>query len=274
LIEEYSEKGRIMIDKILIAGAGNMGSWLAETLCLDYEVGVFDTNPNSLKYLFNTHRFKDIAEIKDFKPQLLINAVGLKQTEKAFDSLLPFLPDDCIISDITSVKNGLNDYYSKCGRRFVSTHPMFGPTFGNIRDLSDQNAIIIKESDPEGKRFFLDFYRSLKLQLFEYSFMEHDQVIAYSLSVPFSSTIVFSACMKKLEVPGTTFKAHLDIARGLLSEDDELLSGILFNKYSIGKLHEILKRLEDLITMLEEEREEELHHLFDKLRLNIGAGLP
>lgn len=261
-----------MIERILIAGAGKMGSWMAETLCLDYEVAVYDTNAKSLKYLFNTHRFREINEIKEFKPQLLINAVGLKQTEEAFESLLPVLPEDCIISDITSVKNGLNDYYINSGRRFVSTHPMFGPTFGNIKDLGDQNAIIIKESDPEGKSFFMDFYGSLKLKIFEYSFVEHDQIIAYSLSVPFSSTIVFSACMKKLEVPGTTFKAHLDIARGLLSEDDDLLSGILLNKYSIGKLHEISKRLKDLILMLENEKEDELHLLFDKLRLNIGAG--
>jgi prephenate dehydrogenase len=260
-----------MIKRILIAGAGNMGSWLAETLCLDYEVGVYDTNPTRLKYLFNTFRFRELEELREFKPQLLINAVGLKQTEKAFDDLIPVLPDDCIISDITSVKNGLDEYYKKSACRFVSSHPMFGPTFGNIKNLEDQNAIVISESDPEGKEFFTEFYKSLKLSIFEYSFMEHDQIIAYSLSVPFSSTIVFSACMKKLEVPGTTFKAHLDIARGLLSEDDDLLSGILFNKYSIGKLHEILKRLEDLISMLENDREEELHHLFDKLRLNIGV---
>ncbi len=260
-----------MIERILIAGAGKMGSWLAETLCLDYEVGVYDTNPDSLKYLFNTYRFMEPGEISDFKPQIVINAVGLKQTEQAFDTLLPFLPEDCILSDITSVKNGLEEYYIKSGRRFVSTHPMFGPTFGNIRNLSDQNAIIIKESDPAGKKFFMDFYGLLKLKIFEYSFVEHDQIIAYSLSVPFSSTIVFSACMKKLEVPGTTFKAHLDIARGLLSEDDDLLSGILLNKYSIGKLQEIMKRLEDLISMLENNKEDELHQLFDRLRVNIGV---
>ena len=195
----------------------------------------------------------------------------MKNTEKAFDELLPVIGESCIISDITSVKNGLNDYYIRTGRRFVSTHPMFGPTFGNVKDLSGHNAIVIKESDEEGKRFFIDFYRSLKLKLFDYSFVEHDQIIAYSLSVPFSSTIVFSACMKKLEVPGTTFKAHLDIARGLLSEDDDLLSGILLNKYSIGKLHEISKRLEDLISMLEAEEEDNLHELFDRLRVNIGT---
>ena len=260
-----------MIDRILIAGAGNMGAWLAETLCLDYEVGVYDKNPDRLKYLFNTYRFRTMEEIAGFNPDLLINAVGLKQTRKAFDEIIPHIGKDCILSDITSVKNGLETFYKDCGRRFVSTHPMFGPTFGNIKDLRGHNAIIIKESDEIGKRFFIDFYRQLKLELFDYSFTEHDQVIAYSLSVPFSSTIVFSACMKKLEVPGTTFRAHLDIARGLLSEDNDLLSGILLNKYSIGKLHEISKRLEDLLTILESGDEPKLHGLFDRLRNNIGS---
>jgi len=258
-----------MIERILIAGAGKMGSWLAETFCLDYEVAVYDKNPDKLKYLFNTFRFKTLDEINEFKPQLLVNAVGLKQTAKAFEEIIPYLPEDCIISDISSVKNGLKNYYENSGMRYVSTHPMFGPTFGNIKELSGQNAIIISESDVEGKEFFKEFYHSLQLKIFEYSFVEHDQVIAYSLSIPFSSTIVFSACMKKLEVPGTTFKKHLNIAQGLLSEDDDLLSGILLNKYSVGKLREIMVKLKDLIYILENEDESALHQLFGKLRNNI-----
>ncbi|MEA1885603.1 MAG: prephenate dehydrogenase/arogenate dehydrogenase family protein [Bacteroidota bacterium] len=258
------------MERILIAGAGNMGSWLAETLCLDYDVGVYDSDPRKLKYLFNTFRFKELTDITDFRPQLLINATGLKQTIPAYKQILPYIPEDCIISDIASVKNGLADFYSKCGFRFVSSHPMFGPTFGNIKELRGESAILISESDKEGKDFFRSFYRKLGLNIYEYDFVEHDKTIAYSLSIPFSSTIVFSACMKKLEVPGTTFKNHLEIAHGLLSEDNYLLSGILLNKYSIDKLYEISRRLDELIKMLENEDEKELHDLFNKLRHNIG----
>ncbi len=258
------------MERILIAGAGSMGSWLAETLCLDYDVGVYDTDPGKLKYLFNTFRFKELTEISDFRPQLLINAAGLKQTITAFNQIMPYIPEDCIISDIASVKNGLAEFYVGCGFRFVSTHPMFGPTFGNIKDLRGESAIIISESDKEGKDFFRSFYRDLGLKMYEYDFAEHDKTIAYSLSIPFSSTIVFSACMKKLEVPGTTFRNHLKIAHGLLSEDDYLLSGILLNKFSVEKLYEISKRLDELINMLENEEEEELHDLFNRLRNNIG----
>jgi len=258
------------MERILIAGAGHMGSWLAETLCLDYDVGVYDSDPGKLKYLFNTFRFKELTEIADFRPQLFINATGLKQTITAFNQILPFIPEDCIISDVASVKNGLAEFYEECGFRFVSTHPMFGPTFGNIKDLRGESAIIISESDKKGKDFFRSFYRDLGLKMYEYNFVEHDKTIAYSLSIPFSSTIVFSACMKKLEVPGTTFRNHLKIAHGLLSEDDYLLSGILLNKYSVDKLYEISKRLGELINMLENKEEKELHDLFNRLRINIG----
>ena len=134
-----------------------MGSWLVESLCLDYEVGVFDLNKSKLKYFFSSHRFLDFDEIRDFKPDLLINAVSLNNTIGVFRKIESYLPEECIIADITSVKNGLQEYYKESGRRFVSTHPMFGPTFANIKDLSHENAIIISESDEKGKEFFRKF---------------------------------------------------------------------------------------------------------------------
>ena len=255
--------------KIVVLGAGKMGSWLVDSLCLDYEVGVVDQDKTRLKYFFNSHRFLSFEEIRDFQPDLLINAVSLNNTIKVFREVDPFLPEDCIISDITSVKNGLQEYYRECGRRFVSTHPMFGPTFANIKDLSNENAIIIKESDQEGIEFFRSFYSSLKLNIYEYSFSDHDETIAYSLSVPFSSSLVFAACMKKQEAPGTTFRKHLDVARGVLSEDDYLLSEILFNPFTIEQVAKIRTQLASLIKIVEKRDFEGLKDFINGLRENI-----
>ena len=255
--------------KIVVLGAGKMGSWLVDSLCLDYDVGVVDQDQTRLKYFFNSHRFLSIEEIRDFQPDLLINAVSLHNTIRVFREVDPFLPEDCIIADITSVKNGLKQYYSDCGRRFVSTHPMFGPTFANIKDLSNENAIIIKESDQEGIEFFRSFYSSLKLNIYEYSFSDHDETIAYSLSVPFSSSLVFAACMKKQEAPGTTFRKHLDIARGVLSEDDYLLSEILFNPFTIEQVAKIRTKLASLIKIVEQRDFEGLKEFINGLRENI-----
>lgn len=257
--------------RIAIIGAGNMGSWLVEALCLEFEVGVYDSDRNKLKYFFNSRKFLYLEDLFDYKPELLINAVSLENTIKVFEEIVPFLPENCIISDITSVKNGLSRYYQTCGRRFVSTHPMFGPTFANVKNLKDEHAIIIKESDEEGKKFFNDFYSSLNLHIHEYTFVEHDQTIAYSLSIPFSSTLVFASCMREQEAPGTTFKKHQEIAKGLLSENDYLLSEILLNPYSLEQVEKISEKLSSLLEMIRKRDSKGLQSYFSEIRKNIGV---
>ena len=258
-----------MILKIAIIGAGKMGSWLVESLCLDYEVGIYDHEKQKMKYFFNAHKFLSYEEIRRFDPDLVINAVTLNNTVPVFREVQTFLGPNCILADITSVKNGLWKFYKTCGMRFVSTHPMFGPTFSNIKELAGENAIIIKESDEEGMEFFRKFYGSLNLNIYEYTFDEHDQTIAYSLSIPFSSSLVFAACMKKQEAPGTTFRKHLDVARGVLSEDDYLLSEILFNPYTAEQVEKINAQLDYLITIIKKRDFSELKEFFNNLRRNI-----
>lgn len=255
--------------KILITGAGKMGTFLTDVLCIQHEVALYDTDPKKLRFVFNTLRLTQLDEIKEFEPELLINCVTLKYTIDAFEKVLPYLPQNCIISDIASVKTGLQEYYEKCGRRYVSTHPMFGPTFATLDNLSTQSAIIISESDHMGKAFFKDLYQSLHLRIFEYSFEEHDETIAYSLSIPFASTLVFASVMKHQEAPGTTFKRHMDIAKGLLSEDDFLLSEILFNPHTPRQVENIRKELLDLLDIIENKDNDRMLVFLTKVRRNI-----
>ncbi|WP_066629258.1 prephenate dehydrogenase/arogenate dehydrogenase family protein [Labilibacter marinus] len=255
--------------KICILGAGKMGTWLTDALCLDHEVAIYDPNLEKLKYIFNTQRLTKLEEITEFAPELLINAVTLKYTIAAFDEVIPYLPKSCIISDISSVKTDFQTYYEGTGMRYVSTHPMFGPTFGNLKSLREHHAIIISQGDHLGKAFFKDFFLSLGLNIHEYSFIEHDETIAYSLSIPFSSSLVFASCMKKQDAPGTTFSKHLDIAKGLLSEDDYLLSEILFNPFSGGQVESIRLKLKELLSIIEDKDTNRMKAFLAEVRENI-----
>ncbi len=256
--------------KILVLGAGNMGSFFVETLCLHHDVAVYDTDLERMKNLFRTRRIEHLDQVQEFSPDLFINAVSLQNTMKAFESVMPYIPETCIISDISSVKNGIPAYYETLKHRFVSTHPMFGPTFANIKELSGQSAIIIKESDPAGKKFFKEFYVKLKINIYEYSFAEHDQTIAYSLSIPFSSTLVFAACMKNQEAPGTTFKKHMAIAKGLMTENDYLLSEVLLNPYALPQIEKIHEKITYLIELIKAKDSKALHQFFAELRHNLS----
>ena len=255
--------------RILILGAGKMGSFFTDVLSFDHECAVYEIDARRMRFLYNTRRFTTLDEIEDFKPELVINAVTLKYTIEVFQQVIPHLPKDCIISDIASVKTGMKDFYEGTGMRYVSTHPMFGPTFANLGALSSENAIVINEGDYMGRIFFLDLYRRLGLNVHEYSFDEHDEAMAYSLSVPFVSTFVFSAVMKHQDAPGTTFKRHLKIARGVLGEDDTLLREILFNPRTKSHVEGIRSELKELIQIIDNRDEEALNAYLTKIRNNI-----
>ncbi len=246
-----------------------MGSFFLDLLSFDHETAVYEKNPQRLRFTYNTLRFTTMAEIEAFQPELVINAVTVKYTIAAFEEVLPHLPEDCIISDIASVKTGLKDFYEQSGRRYVSTHPMFGPTFANLNQLSHENAIIINEGDYMGRLLFKELYGKLGLNIYEYSFDEHDQTVAYSLSIPFVSTFVFAAVMKHQDAPGTTFKRHMNIAKGVLNEDEYLLQEILFNPYTSGQVAKIRSELKELLDIIDHKNSDGMKAYLAKIRDNV-----
>jgi prephenate dehydrogenase len=87
--------------------------------------------------------------------------------------------------------------------------------------------------------------------------------------VPFASTLAFASVMKHQEAPGTTFKRHMDIARGLLSEDDFLLTEILFNPFTPAQIENICTELAGLLAIIEEKDAEKMKVFLTKVRKNL-----
>ena len=246
-----------------------MGSFFSDLLSFKHSVAVFETNPQRLRFTYNVRRMSSPDEIADFDPQLVINAATVKYTLEAFRMVIPYIGKECILADIASVKTGLPEFYAECGHPFVSTHPMFGPTFASLSNLQDENAIIISEGDHLGKVFFKDLYNELHLNIREYTFKEHDEVIAYSLSIPFTSTLVFGSVMKHQDAPGTTYKRHMAIARGLMSEDDFLLTEILFNPHTVKQIGKIQDKLETLKEIVAHKDSNAMKEFLEQVRENL-----
>lgn len=255
--------------RILILGAGKMGSFFTDLLSFNHDVAVIDANPKRMRFIYNALRFTTYDEVKEFNPEMVLNCVTLNYTIQAFKDVMPYIGKDCILADIASVKTGLKEFYLESGFRFVSTHPMFGPTFANLGNLQTENAILISDSDYLGKIFFKDLFSSLKLNIREYTFEGHDEVVAYSLSIPFASTLVFGSIMKHQDAPGTTFKKHMAIARGLLSEDDYLLTEILFNPNTPEQLEKIISELTKLQEIVKEKESGKMKLFLDGVRKNL-----
>jgi prephenate dehydrogenase len=248
-----------------------MGSWLARELCRENEVAVYDSDEGKSAAVKNVFHLGHSREIKDYQPEMLVNAVSLQHTIAAFRETSRYIPANCIICDVASVKGEIAAYYSKAGSRFASIHPMFGPTFADMESLKEENAVIITDSCAEGRELFRRLFVRLGVRIFDYSFDQHDRMMAYSLAMPFVSSMIFAACVSTETVPGTTFKRHMEIARHLLSEDDQLLSEILFNPHSLLELDRITSRLEFLKHIIRGRDYEEIARFFEGLRGNIAG---
>lgn len=246
-----------------------MGSFFTDLLSFEHEVAVLEKDPKRMRFIYNALRLQQPEEVKGFAPELVINCVTLNHTLDAFRSVQPYLQPYCIISDIASVKTGIKEYYEACGLPYVSTHPMFGPTFANMGNLQKENTIIISEGDHLGRIFFKDLYSRLHLNICEYTFEEHDKVVAYSLGIPFASTIVFAATMRHQDAPGTTFRRHMNIARGLFSEDDYLLAEILFNPRTPKQIKRIQEELSALLDIIHKKDSVAMKEYLKRIRKNI-----
>lgn len=255
--------------KLLILGAGKMGTFFCDLLSPEHQVAVYDPNPDRLRFTYGVERFDDLNQVDAFGAEMVINAATVRHTLDAFRQVMPHIPANCILSDIASVKTGLPEFYAECGHPFASTHPMFGPTFASLSNLANENAIIITEGDHMVRLFFRDIYRRLGLNIVDYSFEQHDKTIAYSLSIPFASTLVFASVMKHQDAPGTTFKRHLAIARGLMSEDDFLLSEILFNPNTPEQLRRIREQLAQLQDIVEQRDSQAMAEYLHGIRENL-----
>ncbi len=255
--------------RIAILGAGKMGAWLARELGARGRVGVYDVRRDKAEAIRKAEVLGTLEDVSRFKPGMLINAVTLPETVGAFRAAAPALPPDCLLTDVASIKGELPEYYAGSGFRFASVHPMFGPTFADMETLKNENAVIISESDGAGAAFFRDLFARLGVRVFEYSFAEHDRMMAYSLTAPFVASLVFATGVDETAVPGSTFSRHLRLARGLLAEDDQLLAEILFNPGSLPQLDKVTANLEYLKHVIRGRDFDEARKLFGRLRRNV-----
>lgn len=255
--------------RILILGAGKMGSFFLDLLSFEHEVAVCEINPERMRFTYNCLRLTTMEEIRGFNPELVINAVTVNSTLQAFKEVIPHLSGHCVISDVASVKTGLKEYYGQCGHPYVSSHPMFGPTFANLHQLIHENAIIINEGDYMGRVFFRDVYQKLGLNIYEYTFEEHDKTVACSLSIPFASSFVFASLADKKNAPGTTFNRLSQISKEVLGEDDHLLQEVLFNPYTHRRIADMRNELAELLDIIDHRDQNRMKSYLKRIRGHV-----
>lgn len=247
-----------------------MGSWLWSLLGREYEVVVYETDIEICRSAPEVPFLTKTDDILRFRPDLLLNCVSITSTISVFTEMVSLLPQGCMLADIASVKGELKEYYINSGRRFVSLHPMFGPTFSDMNSPGGRNAYIISESDSEGKAFFKNCFENHGIVIREVSFTEHDKLMASILSVPVLTALVFSSAATEKTIAGTTYDLFLGISGKVMNESSELLLMILKNSDTKDKIAMMTQTLSDIAEIAEGASEPEFRRLIRSLHDQSG----
>ena len=261
--------------RIAILGCGRMGAWLARELGREHDIGVFDLDVRRAQAIPLVRCLGSLTGLEAFAPELIVNAVTLGNTLAVFAEAEPYLPEPCVIADVASIKGELVEFYARCSRPWASAHPMFGPSHTDMRNLQNENAILLAESDPETAKFFRIFFEDRGIRVFACPAAEHDRWMAYALTLPFLGSMSFVACLEGTVPPGTNFRRQQELAARLLAEDDHLLAEILFNPHSLPQLERLTARLEFLKHILRGRDFDEARRFFEDLRRRLAnASMP
>ena len=96
--------------KILVIGAGKMGSFFTDLLSFSHEVAVLESEPQRLRFIYNALRFTEYEQAKEFSPELVLNCVTLNRTIDAFKKIIPYVSKNCICQSGESPAGECNNH--------------------------------------------------------------------------------------------------------------------------------------------------------------------
>lgn len=235
----------------IIGGGGEMGFWFSQFfLETGAEVFISDKNKKKLSFVSKKLNVKtvknNIEAVK--KADFILISVLLKDFEKIIKEIAPYLKENQIILDITSLKElpvKIMHKYIKKGI-VLGTHPLFGPT----AKAKNQNFVLTPINNKE-KIFADEFKKWLENKGFKViiiSPQKHDELMTIVLGLSHfiglvTSSVLSSLNLKELnKVSGPSFKKLLDLVKNVVFSQPKFYSDLHLNLPKINKIEELFEK--------------------------------
>lgn len=207
---------------------------------------------------------------------LVIIAVPIIITEQVIGSLTG-LPDDCILADITSVKQKPMEAMLKVhSGPVIGLHPMFGP---DVSSLVKQVVVVCHGRDQHQYAWLLEQMRIWGVVLQESCAQEHDDSMAFIQVMRHFCSFVFGAHLagenpdlqKLIGLSSPIYRLELAMVGRLFAQDPALYADIIFNnKDSVELLKRFRIRFDQALEMLESGQKNEFIKQFLKIGIWFG----
>lgn len=214
------------INKIVVVGGrGKLGGLFAGYFARsDYQVEILDQT--------DWERAESILE----KADLVIVCVPIDKTVAILDRLQPYLTEEMILADLTSVKaQPLAKMLEVHRGAVVGLHPMFGP---DIASMAKQVIACCHGRFAEKYQWLLDQFRLWGAKIEQIDAAEHDHSMTYIQALRHFSTFAYGLHLSKqavnlsqlLALSSPIYRLELAMIGRLFAQDAALYADIIADK--------------------------------------------
>ncbi len=190
---------------------------------------------------------------------LALICVPIDLTVSVIQQIGPYLPESCILSDVTSVKEStVKAMLASFQGPVLGLHPLFGPTTST---MDKQIVVATPGRDLESCTWLLDQFATWGNIMVQASPEEHDEIMGFVQALRHFATFGFGQFLYKKNVPvsrtlefsSPIYRLELAMVGRLFAQDSSLYSSIIFDsKKKRALIKEYLKSMYENMEMLEE----------------------
>ncbi|WP_371377575.1 bifunctional chorismate mutase/prephenate dehydrogenase [Thalassotalea aquiviva] len=247
-------------DVVIIGGYGQLGGVFVDLFArTGYQVKILDKDD----WQHSEAILKDAG--------LVIVAVPINITQAIIEKLTQ-LPKNCILADLTSVKQSpLNTMLKVHQGPVVGLHPMFGP---DVTGMIKQTIIVCHGRMPQQYQWLLDQLQVWGANNFITSSAEHDEAMAMVQVMRHFSTVCYGAHLvaenvdleKLLAMSSPIYRLELVMVGRLFAQDPHLYADIIFaNPAHVEMMKRFASRFVDLLTSVEQGNKQEFIDTFEQV---------
>lgn len=250
---------------VVIGGKGQLGQLFVKLFkCSGYSVAIIEKDN------------WDSAEKVLSEASLVLVAVPINITNQVIQSL-PQLPEDCVLADVTSIKQSpLETMLETHSGPVVGLHPMFGP---DVSNFNNQTVIICDGREASQYQWLVEQLKIWQAVTYVISAKQHDKAMAMVQVMRHFSTVAYGYHLMEedtnlseiIALSSPIYRLELAMVGRLFAQDKELYTDIIFsnidNAQSIKRFSE---RFEELLVLMQEGDKNAFAEIFEKVSLWFG----
>lgn len=246
---------------LIVGGRGGMGKF-------------FDEWFNRSGYNVRSMGSRDWGNIEALckDVNLVIISVPIAVTESVINQIVPYLPSQCVLSDLTSIKERpvavmLEAYNGPV----VGLHPLFGPTTSS---MDKQIIVATPGRDAQACKWLIDQISAWGAVVVHAEPKEHDDAMAIVQALRHFATFIFGRFLyrrkvdlfRTLEFSSPIYRLELGMVGRLFAQDPALYSEIIFaSPERRALIRDYIASMAESLDIVEKGDKEEFNDQFRKI---------